>query len=63
MAEEQSDKILELRVRPEDRRRLLELLEKNWEHNKDVPPEEIEAAIDEAVREVGAEGRREEASE
>lgn len=34
------------------RERLLELFEMNWEHNKDVPPEEIESAIDDAVREV-----------
>jgi prevent-host-death family protein len=35
-----------------DRERVLDLLEKNWEHNKDVPYEEIEKAIEEATTEV-----------
>ncbi len=34
------------------RRRLFEPIEKNWVHNKDVPSEEIERAIEEAMREV-----------
>ena len=36
------------------------MVEENWEHNKDVPSEEIERAIEEAVREVREEryGRR-----
>ena len=35
-----------------NRERFFELIEKNWEHNKDVPPEEIERAIAEAIAEV-----------
>lgn len=34
--------------------RLFSLIEENQEHNKGVPFEEIEAAVDEAVREVRA---------
>jgi hypothetical protein len=37
-----------------DRERLWELIQMNWEHNKDVPPGEIEEAIEEAIREVRA---------
>jgi len=32
------------------RDRFMELAEKNWERNKDVPPEEMEKAIGRAVR-------------
>lgn len=35
-----------------DRNRIIELIEMNWEHNKDVPYEEIEKAIQEATAEV-----------
>lgn len=35
-----------------NRERLLELFEKNWEGNKDIPAEEIEAAVMNAMREV-----------
>lgn len=35
-----------------DRNRIIELIEMNWEHNKNVPSEEIEAAIAEAIAEV-----------
>jgi hypothetical protein len=38
---------------------LMRLIEMNWEYNKDVPPEEIEEAIAEAVREVRAQERHE----
>jgi hypothetical protein len=59
MSEDQSnDKILELRVRPEDRRRVLGLLEKNTEYAKDIPPEEIDAIVLEGVREAREEARR-----
>ncbi len=34
------------------RQRFLDLIEENWEHNKDVPSEEIERAIELAMREV-----------
>ena len=37
------------------RDRFMELIRMNWEHNKDVPSEEIEKAIEEAIREVRAE--------
>ena len=37
-----------------DRERLFELIEMNWEHNKDVPYEEIEKEVTAAVREVRA---------
>jgi prevent-host-death family protein len=40
------------------RERMWELIEKNWEHNKNVPPEEIEKDIAEAIREVRAETRK-----
>ncbi len=36
------------------RQRLFELIEKNWEKNKNVPVEEIERDIEEAIREVTA---------
>lgn len=41
------------------RDRIMEFAEKNWEHNKDVPYEEIEVAISEAVSAVRAEMRKE----
>ena len=41
------------------RDRLFELIEKNWERNKDVPYEVIEREVAEAIREVRAEQRRE----
>ena len=47
------------RNREEARDRLFELIEKNWEKNKDVPYEEIQREVDEAVREVRAEMRKE----
>ena len=34
------------------RERFFELVEENWEHNKGVPYEEIEQAIEQAMREV-----------
>jgi hypothetical protein len=34
------------------RERLSELVEKNWERNKDIPYEEIERAVQQAVEEV-----------
>ena len=34
------------------RERLFELIEKNWERNKDVPYDEIQRDVDEAVKEV-----------
>ncbi len=37
------------------RDRFMELIRMNWEHNKDVPSEEIERAIEEAIREVRVE--------
>ena len=42
------------------REELFKMIQENWEHNKDVPSEEIERAIEEAVREVREEryGRR-----
>jgi prevent-host-death family protein len=46
------------RQRERARERLWQLLEKNWEKNKDVPPEEIERDIEEAIREVRAERAR-----
>jgi prevent-host-death family protein len=49
------------RQRELDKKRLMELLEKNWEKNKDVPPEVIEREIEEAIREVRA-GRAKERS-
>lgn len=36
------------------RQRLFEMIEKNWEKNKNVPVEEIERDIEEAIREVRA---------
>jgi prevent-host-death family protein len=41
-----------------DRERFFELLEKNWEKNKDVPLEQIEKDVDETVRAVRAERRK-----
>jgi prevent-host-death family protein len=38
-----------------DRQRMWELLEKNWEKNKDVPPEVVEREVEEAIREIRAE--------
>ncbi len=35
-----------------DRNRIIELIEMNWEHNKNVPSEEIEDAIAKAIAEV-----------
>ena len=35
-----------------DRERLFELIEKNWERNKDVPYEEIEREVQQAIEEV-----------
>lgn len=35
-----------------DRERLFELIEKNWERNKDVPYEEIEREVRQAIEEV-----------
>jgi prevent-host-death family protein len=40
-----------------DREHLLELIEMNWEKNKNVPSAEIERDIAEAIREIRAEGR------
>ena len=42
------------------REEFMRMVRENWEHNKDVPSEEIERAIEEAVREVREEryGRR-----
>jgi len=34
------------------RERFFELIEKNWERNKDIPYEEIERAVQQAVEEV-----------
>ena len=39
------------------RDRLFELIEKNWEHNKDVPFEEIEREIEESIQELRKERR------
>ena len=39
------------------RERLFDLIEQNWKRNKDVPFEEIERDIAEAIREVRAEQR------
>src|SRR3712207_6571251 len=41
--------------READWARMFELMEKNWEKNKDVPYEDIEREVNEAVREVRAE--------
>jgi prevent-host-death family protein len=41
------------------RDRLFELVQMNWEKNKDVDPDEIQRDIDEAVREVRIEMRQE----
>jgi len=40
------------------RQRLFELVEKNWERNKDVPYERIERDVDKAVGEVRRTGSR-----
>jgi prevent-host-death family protein len=37
------------------RDKFMEMVRENWEYNRDVPSEEIEAAIEEAIREVRAE--------
>jgi prevent-host-death family protein len=34
------------------RERLFELIEKNWERNKDIPYEEIQREVEQAIREV-----------
>lgn len=34
------------------REEFMELVRENWEHNRNVPPEEIEAAIEKAIKEV-----------
>ena len=39
-------------VMERSRERLFELIEKNWERNKDVPYEKIEREIQEAIKEV-----------
>ena len=39
--------------------RLWELIQKNWEANKDADPAEVEAAVQQAIDEVRAESRRE----
>ena len=39
-------------VMERSRERLFELIEKNWERNKDVPYEEIEREVQEAIKEV-----------
>ena len=41
-----------------DRERLFELIEMNWEGNKDVPFEGIEKDVEEAIREVRAQRRK-----
>jgi prevent-host-death family protein len=41
-----------------DRERLFDLIEMNWERNKDVPYEEIEKDVDAAIREVRARRRK-----
>jgi prevent-host-death family protein len=40
------------------RDRLMELIEMNWEHNKDVPPEVLEKEIEQAIAEVRGRRRR-----
>jgi len=40
-----------------DRERLMELIQMNWEKNKEIPSEEIEREIELAIREVRAESR------
>lgn len=45
--------------REESRKRLFEFIEQNWERNQDIPPEEIEAIVDEAVREARRQMREE----
>lgn len=40
---------------------MMELIRKNWEHNKDVPSEVIERDIELAIQEVRAERRRRDA--
>jgi prevent-host-death family protein len=44
------------------RDRVMELVRKNWEANKDVPPDVIERDIEQAIQEVRAERRAREAS-
>lgn len=39
------------------RERLFELIEKNWEHNKDVPYEEVEREVRQAIEEVRGQRR------
>jgi len=41
----------------QDRERLMELIQMNWEKNKDVPSELIEREIERAIREVRAQSR------
>ena len=41
-----------------DRERLFDLIEKNWERNKDVPYEQVEKEVAEAVREARAQRRK-----
>jgi prevent-host-death family protein len=45
-----------------DRERLFELIEQNWERNKDVSYEEIEKEVAEAVREVRAQRRNQQSA-
>ena len=42
----------------QSRRRLFELIELNWERNKDVPYEQIEADVEATLRAVRAQRRR-----
>jgi hypothetical protein len=37
--------------------KLFELFEKNWEHNKDVPPDVLEREVNEAMRELRGKNR------
>lgn len=67
LAEGEPELVLEREGRPvavlrvttdeEERRALFAMFEEIWEYNKDVPPEVIEAEVDEAVREVRAAAR------
>jgi prevent-host-death family protein len=41
-----------------DRERLFDLIEMNWQRNKDVPYEEIEKEVADAIREVRAKRRK-----
>ena len=42
----------------ESRSRIFEFIEQNWERTKDIPCEELEALVIEAVREARTERRR-----